>query len=90
MNKSSLIHEVANKSGLSEEVAENAVEAVLATITESLKEREPVNFIGFGSFKTVERSARKTTLRGKTFDISSSIAVKFKAGKILNSKIASS
>ena len=88
MNKSDFISEVATKSGLNPEKAKDAVEAVLDTITETLKGRDSVNFIGFGSFKTVETRARTTKLKGKTFDISASIAVKFKSGKILNSKVS--
>lgn len=65
-------------------------EAGFETITENLIERDSVNFIGFGSFRILGTRAGQIKIKGNFYDISTSISVKFKAGKILNSKVSSS
>ena len=57
MKKAEFIDAVAEKSGLSKKDANEALNAILETITEALKEKKTVSFIGFGSFSTVERAA---------------------------------
>ena len=58
MTKQEFIDAVAQKSGLSRREAREAVDAVLATITEALRERDSVAFPGFGKFTTSERKER--------------------------------
>ena len=90
MKKAEFIDAVANKAGLSKKDANEALNAILDTITEALKEGKTVNFIGFGSFTTVERAARKARvpLTGKSVEIPARKAVKFKAGKSLKESVA--
>ncbi|HFU74704.1 MAG TPA: HU family DNA-binding protein [Arcobacter sp.] len=90
MKKAEFIEAVANKSGLSKKDANEALSAILETITEALKNEQTVNFIGFGSFSTVKRSAReaRVPLTGKKVQIPERNAVKFKVGKSLKDSVA--
>lgn len=90
MKKAEFIDAVAAKSGLSKKDANEAVSAVLETITEALKDGKTVSFIGFGSFSTVERAAReaRVPLTGKVVTIPARKAVKFKVGKSLKDTVA--
>jgi len=85
MKKAEFIETVSEKSGLSKKDANEALNAILETITEALKAKKTVSFIGFGSFSTVERAAReaRVPLTGKTVQIPARNAVKFKVGKSL-------
>lgn len=58
MNKSELIAEVATKAEITKKDADAAVTAVIDVITESLKQGEKVQLVGFGTFEVRERSAR--------------------------------
>ncbi len=58
MNKGDLINEVAKVVGTKKE-AQAAVNCVFATITDALKENDAVTLIGFGTFKSAKREARK-------------------------------
>ena len=58
MTKQEFVDAVAQKSGLNRREAGQAVDAVLETITEALRQRDTVAFTGFGKFATSERKAR--------------------------------
>ena len=58
MNKTELIAAVAEEATISEKDAENAVSAVIASITESLAGGEKVQIAGFGTFEVRERGER--------------------------------
>ncbi len=90
MKKAEFIDAVAEKSGLSKKDTNEALSAILETITEALKAKKTVSFIGFGSFSTVERAAReaRVPLTGKTVKIPARTAVKFKVGKSLKDAVA--
>ena len=90
MKKAEFIETVAKKSGLSKKDANEALTAILETITEVLKDGKTVSFIGFGSFSTVKRAAReaRVPLTGKTVKIPERNAVKFKVGKTLKDSVA--
>ena len=85
MNKTDLIAAVAAKSELSKKDAEKAVNALVDSIVDSLKACEKVSIVGFGTFETKCRPARKghNPLTGKEIDIPASKAASFKAGKAL-------
>ncbi len=59
MNKAELIASVAEKSNMTKKAASEAVEAVFATISETLAEEEKVTIVGFGTFEVRDRKARK-------------------------------
>jgi len=90
MNKNELVDAVAAKSGLTKKDAKNAVDATLDVITEALKNKDTVAFIGFGTFSTTERAARTAKFPGsdKIVNVPASTAVKFKVGKALKEAVA--
>ena len=60
MTKAELIDQIAQKAGLeSKGVAEKALSATIEVLRESLVAGESVTLTGFGTFKVVERAARK-------------------------------
>ena len=58
MTKQEFVDEVARRANLGKREASEAVDAVLATITDALKARDSINFTGFGKFATSDRKAR--------------------------------
>ena len=83
MNKTDLIAAVAAKSALSKKDAEQAVNAFVETIEESLKAGNKVSIVGFGTFEAKARPARKghNPMTGAEIEIPASNAPSFKAGK---------
>jgi DNA-binding protein HU-beta len=59
VTKQEFVERVAQKSGLGRREAGEAVDAVIETITDALKNREEVAFTGFGKFTTQHRAARQ-------------------------------
>ncbi len=59
MTKQEFVDRVAAKSGLNRRDAAEAVDAVLESITDALKNREEVAFTGFGKFTTQHRAERQ-------------------------------
>ena len=59
MNKAELVAAVAAKAELSKKDAAEAIDAVLATITDALKNDDKVQVVGFGTFEVRQRAARK-------------------------------
>ncbi len=53
MNKQELIAKIAKDTGATKVGAAAALESVLDGITKSLKKKEPITFVGFGTFKSV-------------------------------------
>ena len=90
MKKAEFVQEVASKAGLSKKDSEAAINAVLETITEALSAKKSVSFIGFGTFSTAERAARKAKVPGtdRVVDVAATTAVKFKVGKKLKEAVA--
>jgi len=84
MNKMDLINEVAQVVGTKAK-AQEAVECVLSSITEALKDGEAVSLVGFGTFKVADRAARKgrNPQTGEEIDIAASRVPRFVAGKAL-------
>ena len=90
MNKTELIDQIANGSGLTKVDARKALDATVKAIKDALVAGDSVSFIGFGTFATAERAARKARVPGtnKTIDVPASKAVKFKVGKQLKEAVA--
>jgi nucleoid DNA-binding protein len=88
MNKGDLINEVA-KVVSSKKEAQAAVDAVLATVTSALTKKDAVTLVGFGTFKAVERKARKgrNPQTGEEINIAARIVPKFVPGKALKDSL---
>ena len=89
MNKNDLIAKIVKETGVSRRLASTMVATTLATIAKSLKKGDPVTLVGFGTFKTTVRKARKgrNPLTGGTIRIPRRKAVRFAAGKALKTSI---
>lgn len=89
MKKAEFIQAVADKAGLSKKDSLKVVDATLETIKEALTAGGSVSFIGFGTFSTADRAARKARVPGtkKVIDVPASKAVKFKVGKKLKEAV---
>jgi DNA-binding protein HU-beta len=88
MNKGDLINEVA-KVVNTKKNAQTALECVLSSITKALQKGDTVSLIGFGTFKVVERKARKgrNPQTGADISIAASKVPKFVAGKALKEAV---
>jgi DNA-binding protein HU-beta len=90
MKKADFVKDVSEKAGVSKKDAENVIAAALETIENVLLEDDSITFMGFGTFSTVERTERQTTLPGtkRKITVPASKSVKFKVGKNLKESIA--
>ena len=59
MAKQEFVDAVASKANLSRRDAGAAVDAVLETVTDTLKGGDSITFTGFGKFSTSQRAARE-------------------------------
>ena len=91
MNKAELVAEIAQKTELRKTDAEKALKAFVETVTAQLAKGEKVQLVGFGTFETVKRAARKgqNPQTKKAITIPASNAPKFKAGKALKEAVNS-
>lgn len=90
MNKDGLIESVLAKAGLeTKKSAQDAVEALFASIVESLAKGEEVAISGFGIFSAKARAARQgvNPKTGEKIQIAATTVPKFKAGKGLKDAV---
>lgn len=88
MNKGDLINKVAEVLD-SKKDAQTAVDCVVKSITDALSSNDSVTLVGFGTFKTAERKARKgrNPQTGKEIDIPARNVPKFIPGKALKEAV---
>ncbi|MBQ4527654.1 MAG: HU family DNA-binding protein [Clostridia bacterium] len=89
MNKSELIAKIAEKAELSKKDAEKALNAFVDGVTEALVAGDKVVLVGFGSFETKKRAARKgkNPQTGAIIDIPATTVPSFKVGKALKDAV---
>jgi DNA-binding protein HU-beta len=90
VTKQEFVDAVAQRSGLGKREAAQAVEAVLETITETLRRRDQINFTGFGKFMTSDRKARmgvNPRNPGEKVHIPAATVPKFTAGSSLKQTV---
>lgn len=89
MNKHDLVSAVAASTNLSKTDAQNAVDSILSLITKSLKKKEKVLLVGFGTFQVSKRKATegRNPQTGEKIKIPASIVPRFKASKALKDAI---
>jgi DNA-binding protein HU-beta len=86
MTKTELVKSLKEKASLATQAqAEAACDGLFAILAETLKNGDPVAISGFGSFRVVERKARKgrNPRTGEEIRIPARKAVKFTPGKAL-------
>jgi len=89
LNKPDLVEKLAEKAELSKKDAAAALEALLETITEALKNGDKVQLTGFGSFESRTRKERKAKnlQTGETIVVPEGKVPAFKAGKALKDAV---
>ena len=89
MTKSEFVEKVASTADLTRKDAENAVNAVLSTIEDTLKSGDDITFTGFGKFHVADRGARegRNPRTGETMQISATRVPRFTAGSGLKKAI---
>jgi len=89
MLKADLVEEVANRCGLTKKSAEEAVNALLDSITKALKNGEQVLITGFGKFEVRQREARtgRNPQTGAQLTIAATKTPAFRAGKALKAAV---
>ena len=82
MKKKELIDEISQRSGLGKNDSENALNAVIACITELLANGDSIVLPGFASLSIKQRAARtgRNPSTGQPLNIPASKVVSFKAG----------
>ncbi len=85
MNKAELVKAVSDKTNSTKKAAEEAVNAFVDVVADTLTKGEKVQLVGFGSFEVRKRAARKgrNPQSGEEIKIPASKAPVFKAGKAL-------
>ncbi|MBF0308555.1 MAG: HU family DNA-binding protein [Magnetococcales bacterium] len=89
MNKSELVAQMAQGSGLTQKQAGEALNAAVDAITSALKEGDAVTLVGFGTFSVATRAARtgRNPQTGKEINIPASKTPKFVPGKVLKDAV---
>ena len=89
MTKAELIAKIAEGAEHSKKDAEKALNATITGITEALKKGDKVALVGFGTFETRKRAARKgkNPQTGKEISIPATTTPAFKAGKALKEAV---
>ncbi|MBI5816582.1 MAG: HU family DNA-binding protein [Nitrospinae bacterium] len=83
MTKIDIINMVAERTGLSKQDADVAVETIINLVKESLSKNETVILRRFGSFQTRSKNPRvgRNPKTGEEAEITARTVVRFKAGK---------
>jgi len=91
VTKAELISAVAEQAGLKKVEAEKAVAAFINSVTVALKKGDKLSLVGFGTFTTAQRAARKgqNPQSGKKISIPAATVPKFKPGKTLKEAVNS-
>lgn len=89
MHKKELVEAVAQKTGKSQKDVKETLEAILETITDTLKKGDKVTLIGFGTFSIQQTQARtgRNPQTGKAMQIKAKKRPRFKAGADLSTKV---
>lgn len=90
MTKQDLIDVVSEKAGLTKKDTAAVVDAILETVTDSLKRGEKVSLVGFGTFEAKMRKARegRNPATGESIQIPARTVPSFKAGRALKDALA--
>ncbi|CAM3930215.1 HU family DNA-binding protein [Psychrobacter arenosus] len=89
MNKSELIDNIAEKSGLNKTQAGDALNALIESVGEALENDDSISLVGFGTFSVKDRKARtgRNPKTGDPLEIPASKVPSFKAGKNLKDRL---
>ncbi|MDY6796094.1 MAG: HU family DNA-binding protein [Actinomycetota bacterium] len=90
MNKAELIEAIAKDAKLSKKDASAAVDSMTGVITKTLKKGDKVTLVGFGTWETRKRKARKgvNPRTGDPIKIRATKVVSFRPGTALKQAVA--
>lgn len=89
VNKTELIDEIAKAADISKASATRALDAVIESVTSTLKQDGSVTLAGFGTFVVGSRAARigRNPRTGEEISIAAAKVPKFKPGKALKDAV---
>ena len=89
MNKAELITKLADDAGITKTQANATLDSFIEAVTKTLKGRNKVTLVGFGTFSVSKRAARngRNPQTGAVIKIKAKKVAKFKAGKELSGKM---
>jgi len=89
VTKAELISAIATDAELTKVDAEKALKSLINVVTDCLKKGDKLSLVGFGTFGTVARAARKgqNPQTGKKIAIPASVSPKFRPGKGLKDAV---
>lgn len=89
MTKSEFVEHIAERADLTKKQAQDAVDAMLGTIEETLSRGSDVTFSGFGKFHVAQRGERQGVhpRTGERIKIAASKSPKFSAGAALKKSV---
>jgi len=89
VNKAELIDAIADSADISKAAASRALEAMITSITDTLKEGDQVSLVGFGTFSVKDRAARtgRNPQTGAPIEIAAAKVPGFKPGKVLKDAV---
>ena len=88
MNKAELVEEISGKTGLTKKETQNVIDVLTETIGDTLSKGEKVTLVGFGTFRVVNKRARRgvNPQTRETIQIPAKKVPKFVPGKGLREK----
>jgi len=89
MNKSELVDAIAENSELSKADSSKALDAVIKSVGDALKNNDQVTIVGFGTFLVRQRAARtgRNPQTGAAIQIAAANVPAFKPGKALKDAV---
>jgi DNA-binding protein HU-beta len=89
VNKTELVDAVAESADLSKAAAARALDAVIETLTDAMKNGDSVSLVGFGTFSVKDRAARtgRNPRTGEEIQIAAAKVPGFKPGKTLKDAV---
>jgi len=83
MNKTTLVDQIAGKTGLTKKAVADVLEAFMGAVMDTVNGGNSVTLTGFGTFKASQRQARtgRNPQTGETIQIPARTVPVFKAGK---------
>jgi len=89
VNKTELVDAIADSADLSKAAASRALDAVINSVTDALKDGDQVSLVGFGTFTVKDRAARtgRNPQTGQPIEIAAAKVPGFKAGKALKDAV---
>lgn len=92
MNKTEMIKEIAERTGVSKKDAEAVVHAFTDVVTEVMAAGDKITLVGFGTFESVEVAEKTGTImlgdrKGETYVVPQHKSPRFKASKNLKNSL---